>query len=475
MNICLVSPPSPFLLDDRVFPNLGILQVAAALEEAGHSVYVEDLGGVEDYEAQMRITAQHGWDLYGVTATTPQFPAAIAVLRAIQSTDPGRRVVIGGPHATVMPDSCQLFDVVVMGDGETGILDALRPDAPRIIDYASRTEKGLLRYHIPSRHLINMDSYKFSIDGVNGTSILTEAGCSFNCSFCCGRSIPFYRRVRYRVVDEIRRELEDLQTRYAVNAAMDFSDEVNLVDGKLLSLCAAIKPLGMKLRAFVKANLFTDRQAEAMAEAGFVEICTGVESGSDRILGIIDKKTSREINRRFVELAHKHGMRAKAFMSLGQAGETYESAMESRDWLLWAKPDDFDVTVITVYPATPYWDERERIGVTSDSRPLCRYVRKSRRPEENGATLFFEEVDYASEWAWYKGKPGAYVSHVWTPDLSKEDLVRLRDQIEEDVRRALGIPYPKRFSGDHLAGQENLEHSMGAGISPQDSRVALKA
>ena len=34
MRVCLVTPPSPFLLDQRVFPALGILKVAAVLEQA---------------------------------------------------------------------------------------------------------------------------------------------------------------------------------------------------------------------------------------------------------------------------------------------------------------------------------------------------------------------------------------------------------------------------------------------------------
>ena len=158
-------------------------------------------------------------------------------------------------------------------------------------------------------------------------------------------------------------------------------------------------------------------------------------------------------------------MRAKAFCSLGHPGENYESVQNLKSWIIEAKPDDFDVTVITVYPACPYWDKREAVGKTEDGKVIARYVKRSRNRQEDGATLFFEEVNYASEFAFYKGRPGAYKSHVWTPDLSKEDLVRLRDEVEDDCRKALGVPYPTRHSGD------NFEHSMGQGLSPQDSRT----
>ncbi len=43
MRVCLITPPSIFLLDERVFMTLGILRVAAALEGAGHEVEMLDL------------------------------------------------------------------------------------------------------------------------------------------------------------------------------------------------------------------------------------------------------------------------------------------------------------------------------------------------------------------------------------------------------------------------------------------------
>ena len=467
MKILLINPPSPFLLDDRVFPTLGILQVASVLEKSSHTVEVLDLAGVEDYENAVKNIVKN-YDVFGLTATTPQFPMAVGILRTIRQIDPTKRVILGGPHATVMPDSCGMFDCIVRGDGERVVLQAIESSAPHILDEAMSTVKGELAWAWPARHLIDMASYKFSMNGLPGTSMMLSQGCPYNCSFCCGRNIPYYRRVRSRNVDDVVAEMRDLMDGYGIQAVMAFDDEVNLLNEPLLEFCSKIKPLGMKFRAFVKANLFNDIQADAMAHAGFVEVCTGVESGDDRILGIINKQTNRAINKRFVDIAHKHGMRAKAFCSLGHAGEDHTSAANLRSWLLETKPDDFDITVITVYPGTPIWDEREKVGVDDSGRTICKYTRKSKRPEEDGATLFFDEVDYAKEFAWYKGIPGQYVSHVWTPDLSKEDLVVLRDRIEDDVRKGLSIPYPVRHSGD------NFEHSMAQGANTQDSRVQLK-
>lgn len=444
MKITLINPPSPFLLDDRVFPPLGLLQVGAALEAAGEDVRLIDLAGSPDWEYE--LAAEKPADLYAITATTPQFPAAVQIARILREVAPASRLVIGGPHATVMPESCVAFDTVVMGDGEEAAISAIRRDAPRLLDHTN-VEGGPLRWHRPMRQLLDMDSYRYSLDGLPATSMMLSQGCPYNCSFCCGRLTPYYRRVRVRPLDDVLSEIGELVESYAARGLMLFDDEVNLVDSALLAFCGAVKPFGLKLRAFVKANLFTDAQAEAMAAAGFVEVCTGVESGDDGILKTIEKKTTRAINTRFVALANKHGIRAKAFCSLGHPGETWESARETESWLLEARPDDFDVTLITIYPGTPIW-----AGKVLDGEGDYSYTAKT------GASLHFSAIDYSVEFAYYKGRPREYVSHVWTETLSREDLVALRDGIEERVRASLGIAYPKAFSGDQY------EHSMGQGL-----------
>ena len=48
-KICLITPPSPFLLDERVFLHIGILKVAAVLEREGHKVDFIDLSGVQNW------------------------------------------------------------------------------------------------------------------------------------------------------------------------------------------------------------------------------------------------------------------------------------------------------------------------------------------------------------------------------------------------------------------------------------------
>ena len=177
--------------------------------------------------------------------------------------------------------------------------------------------------------------------------------------------------------------------------------------------------------------------------AGFRWILVGFESGSDRILDNINKKATKADNTRCIEIARRHGLKVKALMSLGHPGESPATIAETRDWLLEVRPDDFDVTVITPYPGSPYYD---------DAIPLEGvYVYECR----NGDRLYQNEVDYTAEADYYKGAPGDYVSHVWTDYLSPATLVICRDSLEREVRAALGIQY------NPATAAQLYEHSMG--------------
>lgn len=244
------------------------------------------------------------------------------------------------------------------------------------------------------------------------------------------------RRIRTRTTANIVAEIRHLHDSYGVNGIMFYDDELN-VNKQVVELMKAIAALGkelgtaFRLRGFVKSELFTEAQAESMYNAGFRWLLVGFESGSPRILENINKKATREDNTRCLQLAHKHGLKVKALMSLGQAGESAETIQDTKDWLLEQRPDDFDATVITAYPGTPYFDHAVETapGIWTFTAP------------QTGDKLHACETDFNKDLSYYKGVPGEYKSFVFTDHLTGEDIVRLRDELEGDVRTQLGIPF----------------------------------
>lgn len=475
--VCLITPPSIFLLDERVFMNIGVLRVAAVLEQNGYRVEMLDLSGVSNFEDAVRDHATSSEAVhFGITATTPQLPAATKVARAIKSVRPDAHVILGGPHATLVNAARKLevkehrpgrahrayarlteeFDHIVAGDGESAIflalsgattVDADDPNSPLFL-----TSKRLTELPMPARHLVDVDSYRYTIEGHRATSLIAQLGCPYGCGFCSGRDSPFLRRIRTRTTASIVWELGELYHEYGFTGFMFYDDELN-VNKSMVELMNAIaatqRGLGVewRLRGFIKSELFNDEQAEAMVRAGFRWILVGFESGSDRILKNINKRATKEENTRCVEIAHRHGLKVKALMSVGHPGESAKTINDTHAWLLRTEPDDFDVTIITCYPGSPYYDRAVQGPSDLDWTYTC----------ESGDRLYQFETDYTETADYYKGDPdGGYVAYVFTDELSREDLVELRDDVERDVRAMLGIPF------NPSAAAVQYEHSMGA-------------
>lgn len=263
------------------------------------------------------------------------------------------------------------------------------------------------------------------------------------------------RRIRSRTTKNVVDELTHMHQMYGVRGFMLYDDELN-VNPQMVELMDSIseaqKQLGVqfKLRGFIKSQLFNDEQADAMYKAGFRWILTGFESGSPRILENINKKATREENSRCVDIARRYGLKVKALMSIGHPGESPQTLQETKDWLLEKKPDDFDVTIITPYPGSPYYDD----AVLEEGAWVYTYPK-------TGDRLYAKEVNYMDTADYYKGDPnGGYQSYVWTDSLTPDSLVKERDILERDVRAELKIPFNPGAPG------VRFEHSMGQGSLP---------
>jgi anaerobic magnesium-protoporphyrin IX monomethyl ester cyclase len=493
-SVCLITPPSAFLLDERVFVSLGILKVASSLEANNYRVNFLDLSGVENFLAPLEDFLAVCQDAaVGITTTTPQLPSVMRIAETVRRLRPDLKLILGGPHVTLVYSAKKLevkrgitngrghrsaaqleaaFDVLCSGDGELAIFEALKDGAPKLIDGDDPkgglflTDRMFTEGALPARHLVDLKSYRYSIEGHRATSLIAQLGCPFGCGFCGGRNSKSLRQIRNRDTNSILQEVEHLHVEHGYTGFMFYDDELN-VSKSFVDLMNGLSDLqarlgtDFRLRGFVKSELFTKEQAEAMFRAGFRWLLCGFEAAHERILINIDKRAKLADNDRCVELAKAAGLKIKALMSCGHPGESEETITNIRDWLIRSAVDDFDCTVITTYPGTPYYD----LAVPHPSLPeVWTYTHP-----KTGDRLHAREVDYTVCADYYKGDPnGGYRSFVFTDHLSAEELVKLRDMVERDVRQALNIPF------NPGAPALRYEHSMGQGLPDFIHRIGTK-
>ena len=404
-HVLLVMPQSSFLVDSRTFPPLGLLYLGAALEANGHKATVVDLAFNSPLEG-------HNPDLIGIMCLTPHFPQMSQLIARLRLLYPSIPVAVGGPHFSTVPaDGARLgAEATCVGDGEEAILRIVAGERGIV-----QSPGGILdvdRYPIPARHLLPIHDYKYKIAGITATTAIRQRGCPYSCSFCA--HFIGYTKLRVRSIDNVVREVQDLKA-LGFGAVMWFDDELNIVHKRTIEFAEALKPEKISWRAFIKSNLFNEEQARAFSESGCWELCTGVEAGDDQILKNIAKKATVADNTRTRQLCKQYGIRFKAFAQVGHPGETMETVMALKKWLIDNAPDELNISLHMPYIGTPVVEHPERYDIKFN-------------------------LDYQKTEFFYRGKPGEYLPNVSTSALDAPTLARLRYEIERDVREALGLP-----------------------------------
>ena len=447
MKISLVIPPSHLLINDRVFPALGPLQIAATARTAGYCVEVIDLSGYRQRhpandasfenvcaEAKAILNDRiHTTDVIGFYATVAQYQCVVDLMKYVNELHPNIITMLGGPYANIVPQRCveDRFDYVVVSDqggggGERGFLAALdhcnshsRHDWPLVM-VQSRIDGVKWQNDVwpfPARDLIDLDSYVYHINGERATSMITSTGCPFACSFCthwCG-----YRKQESKSPEYVRREIKGIK-QFGIRGIMFYDDEINLREG-FDEVLDVLREENIVWRAFFKSgkNLLNERIFEKMAASGCSQLCTGVESADDNILRATGKNVTVSDNELFIKLCVKHKIAPKVFAQVGLPGETHETVTRLHDWLIEMVSlglKDADVSITTPYEGTPIYRDPDKYDIE-----------------------FERGTDFSKKHAMYKGVPGEYESHVWNSVLSRGDIVQARDWIESDFRKVAGL------------------------------------
>ena len=400
-KVLLINPPSPFLIDSAAFPPLGLLYIAAELERWGCEVQVADYGlGNRNFVHWVP-------DYIGITGLTSHVPWIRNTIPFFRDMYPEARIILGGPHFSNVPEDGAKAgaDVTCMGDGEASMISAVHfPTAP--------IRSGLVNideWPAPARYLIDLHAYHYSIGRERATPIMTARGCPFSCAYC-SRGLGA-EGIRYRKLELVAAELEELWFG-GWRALMIYDDEMNVSTKRLRDVAGLLHPF--KWRCFVRSNLFTAEQAEILAENNCVEVCCGVESGSDEILRNVNKRATVAEATSFVHLCKSVGLRTKVFLILGLPGETEATARATKDWLLAARPDNFDICPFTPYPGSRIFHHLDEYDIQ---------IHES-----------YWDAEY-----FHKGKPGEYQVVVSTSGLSQDRIGELREEIERDVRAELGL------------------------------------
>ncbi len=367
-EIVLVHPPSPMLEQEKVVPPLGILYLAAVLQDAGHQVRMLDVG-----REKIDLREFANIEFVGVSTTTPQYPEALNILRAIRKEKRHFPIVaVGGPHATAMKERLLLddWDYVCVGEGERAIISLVegKHDGKLII---GERVSNLDSLPLPAYHLFDLKSYQRPGAAKPTAPLLSSRGCPFHCTFCAkevsGRIVRYHSPERF--IDQVRM----IKERFGIDQFMIYDDIFTLVKERVKQICQRLTPLGITWRCQSHVRTIDKERLTFMQKAGCLEIAYGVENPDDRVLEYFGKGTTVEDNKRAIAITKEAGIRVKIYLMFGSALDSFETARGMINFIEETEPDDVQLSVLTPLPGSEMYAHPERFDLQFDVNDLGAY------------------------------------------------------------------------------------------------------
>lgn len=372
-------------------PPLGLCYMAAVLLEKGHPTKILDC--VAENISLIRVqkeVEEFKPDLVGVTSTTVSYAAAQKTLDAIKEVDHGIKTVLGGAHMSTLPRVTMAesgnIDAGVFGEGEYTLLEVVdrlengeslegvngviaRQDGRLMMNKPRDPVENLDEIPFPARHLLK-DLRLYSHTPFRGakfmTTMITSRGCPFKCGFC--DQAVFGRSWRYHSPEYVVEEMSYLKDIYGIDFISFEDDNFMLSKKRTIEICQKMikEQLSMLWSCLGHTSEVDEEVLSWMKKAGCRTIYLGIESGSPRILELINKKASLEEIRNSVERIKKHKISVTGSFILGLPTENEEEMEKTVDFALSLPLDGITFFLFTPYPNTPLRDLALEHGKVSD-------------------------------------------------------------------------------------------------------------
>jgi anaerobic magnesium-protoporphyrin IX monomethyl ester cyclase len=375
----------------RTSAPLGLLCIATPLDLAGYRLRIIDQGFEPNWKNILLSELKKEPVCLGVsTKTGPQIRYAIEASR-ITKEHGSTPVVWGGVHPSLLPEQTlkdKNVDIIVQGEGEETFFElvkALEKDEPlsqvkgiwykengEIKRTESRPFIDLNKQPALSYHLVDLSRYSMRIFGIDHIWFSTSRGCPYNCGFCY--NTVFNRRTwRGLTAEKALKDIKRIRGKYGfrgINLTDDlFFKDVErvrkivseVVDKKIDVVFSKLDIHGSEL------SKIDDEFLRLLEKAGCKTIVVGVESGSQRILDLINKniKISHVID--FNKRIKRFHIIPKYCFVMGFPTETKEDIRQTVSLIFRLIEDNKeamkDINIYAPYPGTDLFDLSLREGL----------------------------------------------------------------------------------------------------------------
>lgn len=392
----LISPPSLRCGEDIHFLPRGILSMASFLEKSGYQTQIIPLSyylslknvsewSLQDIESVLKNFLHNTKALLvGVgNLSTSDYPTSLEILKICRQLNENIVTAIGGFQVTFMDIECArlpFVDIVARGEGEWTLLelmDALesKKDLEHIRGITFKKNGEIIRNQDrPPGDLnelppLNFDLLPFEFIQKAYVSSMLTRGCDFNCHFCT--EFAFWKKSRPVRMEQVLQEMETMWQVYK-NPMKGLNDDMVYIGSERFSdLCNEIKKRKITLHSdfyvFSRVDSVEEQGLKDIQGTGIRFVWLGIESGSPKVLKMMNKKTSRENIISVCTKLKEYNLNTLGFWIIGHPGDNpteQELSLELLEYLLKRNLlDKMVVSFFTPYPGTKFFAQPEKYGI----------------------------------------------------------------------------------------------------------------
>lgn len=371
----------------RPYPPLGILYLSAWLDQHGHENQVFDTTFSKKNLLKEYLLKERP-NIVAFYTNLMTKVNVIEMVQFIRSEDSLKDsvVVLGGPDVRYnVEDYINTgANVCVIGEGEITMQEIVETvkagnlkDFKEIDGVAYFGEDGELiqtkerkrlrpvdDLPFPNRHKMNMQQYLDTWKNYHGKSAMTvstQRGCPYTCKWCS--TAVYGTSYRRRSPALVAKEFKELKEVYNPDSIW-FVDDVFTVSHKWLETFkdeVKKQDAVIPFECITRADRMNEDVVEWLKEAGCFRVWIGAESGSQKVIDLMDRRVDVHKVREMIQLTRKRGMEAGTFIMLGYPGETEEDIKETLEHLKQSNPDYFTITVAYPIKGTSLYQEVEAL------------------------------------------------------------------------------------------------------------------
>jgi len=344
--------------------NHGLASIGATLKKDGHDVDLIDLRRLDGWGEFAKKIKKRKPDVIGISVSSMDLRPAAEAIQIVAKELPKTIIAVGGIQPTMFPEKFvdnPDIDYVVKGEGETAMSNLCSENAEECI------ENGLVcgvREDLDSLPFIDRELFEYQHEMDNSfilgiqpspmVTMLAGRGCPYKCAYCQpAENSVFGLPYRMRSVDHVIAELDELKAKYDFKSVLFWDDTFTFNQKWVSEFCKSYKH-DAELLVNSRADIICKHpeMVERLAGIGLKTMLIGFESGSQRMLDLMEKGTTVDQNFDAAEICKKNGVKIFGTYMFGLPGETKGDALLTNALIRGTSPEHKLMFIFTPIPGT---------------------------------------------------------------------------------------------------------------------------